>query len=216
MIYKAEFENILKDTINSSASFFINIKSNYLNNTKMVQMFWNQFITKEIDEELEISELHALITKWSNDQNINCVGFNENNLSAIIEHFYDDVTIENGKFLIGIKCNLWDKQGDMLEAFQHKFNKEINTDITIYESYVMFCKYINNQGSLTVRNIIKYIDKVIPEQYIKDGRISIQYWCLRRFFFFFGFFSFCECVFSLRDFLFLLFRFPPYRLHPLM
>ena len=31
-----------------------------------------------------------------------CVGFNENNLSAIIEHFYDDITIENGKFLIGI------------------------------------------------------------------------------------------------------------------
>tara|TARA_Y100000768_G_C23978625_1_gene684437 strand:+ start:1344 stop:2861 length:1518 start_codon:yes stop_codon:yes gene_type:complete len=179
MIYKAEFENILKDTINSSASFFINIKSNYLNNTKMVQQFWHQFITKEIDEELEISELHALIIKWSNDQNINCIGFNENNLSAIIEHFYDDVTIENGKFLIGIKCNLWDKQGDMLEAFQHKFNKEINKDITIYESYVMFCKYINNQGKLLTvskKYYYKYIDKVIPEQYIKDGRILMNYW----------------------------------------
>ena len=140
MIYKAEFENILKDTMNSNASFFIDIKSNYLNNTKMVQKFWRDFIRKEMEEELEISELHTLVTKWANDKNINCSEFNENNLHDIIEHFYDDVTIENGKFLMGIQCTLWDKQGDILEAFQNKFNKPIDKDITIYESYVMFCK----------------------------------------------------------------------------
>ena len=37
-------------------------------------------------------------------------------------------------------------QGDMLEAFQHKFNKPIEKDITIYESYVMYCKYAINNG----------------------------------------------------------------------
>ena len=67
----------------------------------------------------------------------------------------------------------------MLEAFQHKFNKEINNDITIYESYVMFCKYINNQGKLLTvskKYYYKYINKVIPDQYIKDGRILLTYW----------------------------------------
>ena len=52
-------------------------------------------------------------------------------------------------------------------------------DITIYESYVMFCKYINNKGCLLTvsKNYYwKYIDKVIPEQYIKDGRILLTYW----------------------------------------
>jgi len=178
-IYKAEFENILKDTMNSSSYFFIDIKSNYLNNTKMVQKFWREFIIKEMDEELEISELHTLITKWANDKNINCSEFNENNLHDIIEHFYDDVTIENDKFLMGIQCNLWDKQGDILDAFQNKFNKTIDKDITIYESYVMFCKYINNQGKLLTvskKYYYKYIDKVIPNQYIKDGRILLTYW----------------------------------------
>ena len=67
----------------------------------------------------------------------------------------------------------------MLDAFQHRFNKTIDKDITIYESYVMFCKYINNKDKiLTVskKYYYKYIDKVIPEQYIKDGRILLTYW----------------------------------------
>ena len=80
---------------------------------------------------------------------------------------------------MGIQCNLWDKQGDILDAFQNKFNKTIDKDITIYESYVMFCKYINNQGKLLTvskKYYYKYIDKVIPNQYIKDGRILLTYW----------------------------------------
>ena len=179
MIYKAEVENILREKIDNVNSFFTGIKSNYLNNTKIVQKFWNQSINKDLGEELEISELHTLISKWAEDANIDIIDFNEDTLKDIIAHFYDDITIENEKFLIGISCNYWDKQADMLEAFQHKFNKPIDRDITIYESYVMFCKYINNQGKiLTVskKYYYKYIDKVIPEQYIKDGRILLAYW----------------------------------------
>jgi len=179
MIYKAEFENMLREKIENNNTFFIGIKSHYLNNTKLVQKFWNQSITKNIGEELEISELHTLIGKWAEDTNNSLINFSEDNLQDIIEHFYDDVTIENEKFLIGISCNFWDKQADMLDAFQHKFNKTIDKDITIYESYVMFCKYINNKDKiLTVskKYYYKYIDKVIPEQYIKDGRILLTYW----------------------------------------
>ena len=179
MIYKAEFENIIRETMDNNNNFFINIKSNYLNNTKIVQKFWQESIRKNIDEELELSEFNALILKWCESKEFSLIDFDEIKLKEIIRHFYDDITIENEKFLIGISCNFWDKQGDILEALQNKFNKTIDRDITIYESYVMFCKYINNKGSLLTvsKNYYwKYIDKVIPKQYIKDGRISIQYW----------------------------------------
>ena len=179
MIYKAEFENIIKENMLNNNNLFLDIKSNYLNNTKIVQKFWNQTISKDVGDNLEISELHALIVKWTNDENINCADFDENKLQDIIKHFYDDIQIENDKFLIGIKCNLWDKQGDILEAFQNKFNKNIDKDITIYDSYVLFCKYINNKGKLLTvskKYYFKYISKVIPEQYIKDSCISTEYW----------------------------------------
>ena len=74
---------------------------------------------------------------------------------------------------------MWDKQADILEAFQNKFNKNIDKDITIYDSYVLFCKYINNKGKLLTvskKYYFKYISKVIPEQYIKDSCISTEYW----------------------------------------
>ena len=179
MIYKSEFENIIKENMTINNNLFLNIKSNYLNNTKIVQKFWNQTISKGVEDELEISELYALIVKWTNDENINCTDFDENKLQDIIKHFYDDIQIENDKFLIGVKCNLWDKQDDILDAFQNKFNKNIEKDITIYDSYVLFCKYINNKGKLLTvskKYYFKYINKVIPEQYIKNGCILLNYW----------------------------------------
>tara|TARA_B110001452_G_scaffold227260_1_gene202059 strand:- start:151 stop:954 length:804 start_codon:yes stop_codon:yes gene_type:complete len=179
MIYKAEFENIIKETMVINNNLFLNIKSNYLNNTKIVQKFWNQTISNDVEDELEISELYALIVKWTGDENINCTDFDENKLQDIIKHFYDDIQIENDKFLIGVKCNLWDKQGDILDAFQNKFNKNIEKDITIYDSYVLFCKYINNKGKLLTvskKYYFKYINKVIPTQYIKNCCILLDYW----------------------------------------
>ena len=161
---QAAVQSLKREKVENVTSFFTGIKSNYLNNTKIVQKFWNQSINKDIDEELEISELHTLISKWAEDANIDIVDFNEDTLKDIIMHFYDDITIENEKFLIGISCNYWNKQSDMLDAFQHRFNKTIDKDITIYESYVMFCKYINNQGKLLTvskKYYYKYIDKVI-------------------------------------------------------
>ena len=118
MIYKAEFENIIRATMENNNNFFINIKSNYLNNTKIVQKFWQESIRKNIDEELELSEFNALILKWCESKEFSLIDFDEIKLKEIIRHFYDDITIENEKFLIGISCNFWDKQGDILEALK--------------------------------------------------------------------------------------------------
>ena len=55
----------------------------------------------------------------------------------------------------------------MLEAFQHKFNKPIENDITIYNTYVMYCKYANNNGKLmTVSK--KYYYKYIGKSYTQS------------------------------------------------
>jgi hypothetical protein len=176
IIYKLEFETIIKNKVDNSNNFFTSIKSNYLAGAKFLKKFWITHMLKDNDEEIEISELHTLLMKWLEDKpNFD---FDENSLRDIIDYFYDDVTIENDKFLIGIGCNLWNKQADILEAFQNKFNKEINADITIYDSYVMYCKYSGNNGKLLTvskKYYYKYIDKVIPTQYINEGCILLSY-----------------------------------------
>ena len=62
-------------------------------------------------------------------------------------------------------CKLWNKQQEILEAFENKFNKnqllennEMNY-ISIYDTYVLYCKYSNNNNKiLTVSK--KYFEKI--------------------------------------------------------
>jgi hypothetical protein len=179
VIYKLEFETIVKNKLTNSNNFFTGIQSNYLDNTKFLKKFWETQMLKDVNDEIEISELHALLMKWLVDQNKTSVDLDENSLRDIIDYFYDGVTIENNKFLIGIGCILWNKQGDILEAFKNKFNKQFYKDITIYDSYVMYCKYSNNNGKLLTvskKYYYKYIDKIIPKQHINDGHILLSYW----------------------------------------
>ncbi len=178
-ILKTEFELILKNKLLNNNNNFLDVKSNYLDNVKLFKRFWDVTINRDVDDEIEISEIHTLLMKWIETNNKTSIGFTEDNLRDMIEYFYDDITVEKEKFLLNTSCNLWDKQGDMLEAFQHKFNKPIEKDITIYESYVMYCKYANNNGKLMTvskKYYYKYIGKVIPNQYIINGRILLNYW----------------------------------------
>ena len=178
-ILKSEFENIIKEKLENTNNIFTNVQSNYLENVKLFKKFWEVGMQRDMNEEMEISEVHALLIKWAEDNNKSCIGFDEENLQDMIEYFYNDITVENDKFLKGISCNLWDKQGDITEAFQNKFNKNIESSPSIYDSYVMYCKYSNNNGKLLTvskKYYYKYIDKVIPDQYIKDGRILLNYW----------------------------------------
>jgi len=179
VICKAEFETIVKSAIDNTNNFFTGVQSNYLDNTKLLQKFWETQMSKDVDEEIEISELHALLMKWLEDNNKISTGFDEASLGDIVAYFYDDVVIENGKFLMGVGCNLWNKQGDILEAFQNKFNKSVDKNITLYDSYVMYCKYSNNNDKLLTvskKYYYKYINQVIPEEYIKEGSILLSYW----------------------------------------
>ena len=178
-ILKTEFELILKNKLLNNNNNFLDVKSNYLDNVKLFKRFWDVTINRDVDDEIEISEIHTLLMKWIETNNKTSIGFTEDNLRDMIEYFYDDITVQKEKFLLNTNCVLWDKQGDILEAFQHKFNKPIEKDITIYESYVMYCKYANNNGKLMTvskKYYYKYIGKVIPNQYIINGRISLNYW----------------------------------------
>ena len=179
MIYKGEFENIIRDQLNYYSNNFIGIKSNYLVNVSYFKEFCHTYILTNTDNVLEISEMHKLLTKWLDDTNNEYVGFHEENLKDMLEYFYENIVIDNGKFLIGVSCRLWDKQKDMREAVQKKFNKKITENLTLYNAYVMYCKYSNNNGKLLTvskKYFYKYIDRIIPEQYIKNNNILFSYW----------------------------------------
>ena len=72
-----------------------------------------------------------------------------------------------------------------MESFENKFNKsdiiEKNTNhyLSIYDTYILYCKYSNNNNKiLTVskKYFEKYIIKLIPNEFIWNNNILLTYW----------------------------------------
>tara|TARA_Y100000287_G_scaffold144572_1_gene119339 strand:- start:2707 stop:4236 length:1530 start_codon:yes stop_codon:yes gene_type:complete len=183
-ILKSEFDKISRNALiykcqNNNNIQFLGIKSSYLNKVKLFKKFWQNKITLDENDEIEISEMHTLLLKWLENLNNYDTNFSEENLKDMIEYFCDDIKINDDKFLLGIKCKMWSKQDDILEAFTNKFNKVLTKNILLYDSYVLYCKYSNKKNKpLTVSKqyFYKYVSNVIPYEYIKDGYILLSYW----------------------------------------
>ena len=183
-ILKSEFDKISRNALiyksqHNNNIQFLGIKSSYLNKVKLFKKFWQNKITIDANDEIEISEMHTLLLKWLENLDNYDTNFSEENLKDMIEYFCNDIKINDDKFLLGIKCKMWSKQDDILEAFTNKFNKNLTKNILLYDSYVLYCKYSNNNNKpLTVSKqyFYKYVSNVIPREYIKDGYILLSYW----------------------------------------
>ena len=178
IIYKVEFENILRDKLTYNSGHYVNINSNSLINNKIFKEFFRININYDEDDELEISEIYKII------QNKHECSITENLLEDLISH-YTDFRSEDGKTIKNISCKLWNKQLEILESFENKFNKtdfienNANNYVSIYDAYILYCKYSNNNNKiLTVskKYFEKYIIKLIPNEFIWNNNILLSYW----------------------------------------
>ena len=51
--------------------------------------------------------------------------------------------------------------------------------ISIYDTYVLYCKYSNNNNKILKINkkyFEKYIHKLVPSEFIKNKNILLNYW----------------------------------------
>ncbi len=178
IIYKVELENILRNKLTYSSGHYLNINTTYQDKIKVFKTFLDKYIIYDDDDELEISEIHKIF------QNNNEYNISENLLEELISH-YTSYRSEDGKTIKNISCNLWNKQQEILEAFENKFNKTeivqgtLNNYITIFDTYILYCKYSNNNNKiLTVskKYFEKYVIKLIPDEFITNNNILLTYW----------------------------------------
>ena len=177
IIYKVELENILREKLEYNSGHYLKINSNLLSKIKSFKKFFQEHISYDDDDELEISEIYKIMET-------NNINITEELLIDLITH-YTTYSSEDGKVIKNISCKLWNKQQEILEAFENKFNKnqllqnkEMNY-ISIYDTYVLYCKYSNNNNKiLTVskKYFEKYIHKLVPSEFIKNKNILLNYW----------------------------------------
>ena len=179
IIFKTDIIKFIKNKYEIENNYILNIYNNGIATNNAFKLFWNNKINNEVNDELEISEFYRLLLQFIEGHQINIDSIEEYNVIELISYFYPNIEITNNKIIKKISCNLWDKKKSILEAINNKFNKHINNDILIYDAYIMYCKYINkeNKGLIVSKEyFFKYIDKILPEKYIENKTIKLNYW----------------------------------------
>lgn len=185
IIFMNDLKNImieqLKEEYNEEQDVFINLSSKYLPSIQQFLKFWDNTITiNDIEEDhFEIDEIILMFKCWALAEHETHNLLTEQEINDIIQHFYPTVEIINDKYVIGIKCNIWDKKNDIEKSLinlKEELNQSEYKQISIYDAYSYYCKLntsvpVSNFPKLIVHK--SYFEKYIFEQYseyIQDNK----------------------------------------------
>jgi len=156
---KSYFRNKLSynetlDTYQDITSINLPVVSNFIE-------FWDTTISEDvIESEIEIDELTKIFKNWKIEKNQN---IDEDFLLDLIKHFYPEIGIEDNKYILNIKCSLWNKREEVinsLEIFKLSYkgqsDKSIQSINKIYQNYADI-----NKGKWIVSK--RYYEKVARE-----------------------------------------------------
>ena len=109
-------------------------------------------------DELEIDELCALFKQWTS---IGKAAINDTLLIELIQHFYPDIVIEDNKYILHVKCKLWNKRVEVVNAMKlfqtYQQLNAINTNTNaIYEVYDFYCS-LHKQNRVVSK---RYFEKI--------------------------------------------------------
>ena len=195
------FQNTLKqfliqkmgDYYNEEADSFIGICSKYLPEIQKFIVFWEETIfydELEGDMEFEIDEICVLFKKWCVNKN-EIYNMNSKQILDLIAYYFPYAEIERDKYIYKIRSSMWDKQMDIqiaLDNIKERYNTMNGErpcspilNISIYDAYVLYCKYYANDEIQTKHNIVSksYFEKYIYENmgdYIIDNKFISTEW----------------------------------------
>lgn len=186
--FTLNLKTVLRSQIeyNSDNDIYTGITSKKLPLISKFLEFWNETIVvnneeQEIDTNLEVSEIVYLFKYWLNEKNSNSnISINENIVINLISHFFENLVIEEDKFIYNIHCKLWDKNNNIVD-FINYFKKEfidsnkikrypININI-FYSNYCKWCKTIMLKFVVSKYYFNKFIISYM-DGYIQDNNSS--------------------------------------------
>lgn len=142
------FSNTLKNHLRESFAYdertdaFCNITSRYLPMEREFISFWENNMTEDKDDALEIEEICALF-KTVNKSFV----ITEEYVLRIIKHFFPAVEVVSDKYALQLSCKLWDRKIDILSSFsllREKLEKDVEISCVpmddVYATYCSFCR----------------------------------------------------------------------------
>lgn len=197
MIYSQQLQELLTTKLpyknDSGSLIFINVTSKYLPNVSSFLSFWDKHIIitndSSSDDEYEIDELMTLYKTYEKK-----IGqLTDANMVKMISHYYSpQVEVLDNKYVINIKCNLWDKNEDVNEFLEsYKLNivnmgiNPISDIISFDDLYQLYKNYINAKTIVNQKiNLIvskQFFEKHITNQlseFIKFDKFVSSDWLI--------------------------------------
>lgn len=164
---------------------YLNVNSVHLPLVSSFIQFWDTNIKEdETDTEIEIDELSKLFKNWLGKTNLT-INATDSLLIELIKYLYPDIIIYEDKYILNIRCILWDKRIEvinMLELFKlscKEKDKEIdstNTIQSLYGAYEFYSVHNKNEYVMSKRYFEKVAKDILGVYVDTDGLISSE-WC---------------------------------------
>lgn len=191
VIYSNNLKNFIKErySYDENSEVFFGITSKYLPFHIDFIKFWETTISRDIpssdllfDNEIEVDELCYLFKCWTKanpDKIITNGNINEDNILKILKHFFPTIEIIEDKFILNVKCSMWNKNSDINNSFVYikEKIKHCNTIslISFDELYKYYCNYCNAssiQFIVSKRYFEKYLYYKLSEYIVYDKFIE--------------------------------------------
>jgi len=164
-------------TYSETTESFLQLTSKHLPLVTRFKDFWTQNIVVNAndEDELEIDEFTALFKRHHQQQVQTMPQLQSHNHTdaaflGLIRHFCPDVVIENDKYLMHVRCTLWNKRGEVLSAM-HEYVEETKLSglaaASVYKAYEFYCHQQRaKNNATTVHHLIvskKYFEKICSD-----------------------------------------------------
>ena len=196
VIYSHTLKNIMKEmySFDEATDTFIGITSKYLPAHSDFIKFWENTISvsncaSDVAEtfvnELEIDELSYLFKLWAKQTNEHLMSngnITEENILKILKHFFPTVEIVEDKFVLNVKCVLWDKISDINSSFtfikeqiKGPHNASLISFDDAYNYYNKFCSLNAFKSIVSKRYFEKYLHCKMPNHIAYEKFIQVSW-----------------------------------------
>lgn len=146
----ALFKERLNYTLDGDA--FVDITSPLLPVVATFLEFWDTNMIADEDDynELEMNEVIILLNRWAHRATLEeCI------LVELIRHFYPDTILEEGKYILGVRCTLWNKRQEVIDNLE-VFRVTAQSGASLYDAYEHYSGELKGRLGVSKR----YYEKV--------------------------------------------------------
>ena len=164
MIYSNSLKQMFKQVLKyeEENDSFVCITSKYLPNISQFIQFWEENIICAEDE-LEIGELYILYSSTN---------IKENDLPKLIQHFFPETTIADNKYIMNVKCKLWNKQQHIVSLIDSYKQCPPSDIISIDDLYTDYTNTIKSHLVVSKQYFEKYIRFNLTEYIVYDSFVN--------------------------------------------